>query len=326
MKQTIFKTMFSTLLTGIIVTGTVFAFTNTVPHKQDNQVVSAAEWNTIKTTIDNLQASVNLGNYYTKNEATNKFIDAGDLTACKTGEVAKMTNTGFICVKDNGGVDAYSKTESDSKYLATANLTACKTGEVAKITSNGFTCVTDQIGDSAPDIPSCGSSQYLTTENGNLKCKNLPSSSTGGGLQCPPYKLHVNDTTKGNDEYLSYKVCTPTSSVVIFTLPHILDDAWNSSDDERYMADQEKLWKLICNQFWYVYHRHTTQDYYTSLYIKYRNNYYEPYEFNDNGTSTIMNHLYCKPGEVNINDNFSSGGGWSTGIWTGDTEVNPVDD
>ncbi len=122
MKKTILKTVFSTLLTWVIVTGTVFAFTNTVPYKQDNQIVSAAEWNTIKTTIDSLKNSMNLSNYFTKQEAKNTFIDAGDLTACKAWEVAKMTATWFICVTQewwsNADMDNYfSKQESDKRYL-----------------------------------------------------------------------------------------------------------------------------------------------------------------------------------------------------------------
>lgn len=305
MKQTIFKTMFSTLLTGIIVTGTVFAFTNTVPHKQDNQVVSAAEWNTIKTTIDNLQASVNLGNYYTKNEATNKFIDAGDLTACKTGEVAKMTNTGFICVKDNGGVDAYSKTESDSKYLATANLTACKTWEVAKITSNGFTCVTDQTGDDAPDIPSCASNQYLTTENGNLKCKNLPSSSSGGVIQCPPYQVPTHhDDDNSWDEYLSYQQCDARENEVLIQNPHILENSWVWAGARLYMKDDVNLAKTVCKHFGLVYVKHSSRNFTANQHIKLRNNLYVPYERSSSSISTILGNVYCTTGVVNTYKNF----------------------
>jgi len=122
MKKTIFKTVFSTVLTWVLVSSAVFAFTNTVPHQNTNDVVTASEWNTIKTTIDSLKNSINFTNYYTKQEATNKFIDSTDLTACGADEVAKMTDSGFICVAQQGwgwaSMDNYfSKQESDQRYI-----------------------------------------------------------------------------------------------------------------------------------------------------------------------------------------------------------------
>jgi len=116
MKKTIFKTVFSTVLTWVVVSSAVFAFTNTVPHQNTNDVVTASEWNTIKTTIDSLKNSINFTNYYTKQEATNKFIDSTDLTACGSDEVAKMTNSGFICVTSasQSNTNSYSKEEIDN--------------------------------------------------------------------------------------------------------------------------------------------------------------------------------------------------------------------
>jgi hypothetical protein len=55
-----------------------------------------------------------------------------------------MTLTGFICVADNGGIEAYTKAQADAKFIDASDLTACSTGQVAKMTSTGFVCVEDQ--------------------------------------------------------------------------------------------------------------------------------------------------------------------------------------
>ncbi len=277
MKKTILKTLFSTLLTWVIVTGTVFAFTNTVPYKQDNQVVSAAEWNTIKTTIDNLKNSVNLSNYFTKAESTNKFIDAGDLTACKTWEVSKMTATGFICVAD-------------------------------------------QKWSSMPNLPSCTSSQYLTTQNGNFVCKTLPAGSWGSSLTaCPPHKVHVHDDSWNSDEYLSYVRCIPRNGKVTIQLPHILDDYWDDERDEWYMKNDINLAKTVCKQFGLVYENHTSQNYNASKHIKIKNDRFIPYAQDWGNLSTILSNVTCAVGTVDTRTKFfwwttSGGSGWG---WRG---------
>lgn len=287
MKKTILKTVFSTLLTWVIVTGTVFAFTNTVPHKQDNQIVSAAEWNTIKTTIDNLKNSINFANYYTKAESTNKFLDSADLTACANWQVAKMTAT-------------------------------------------GFTCVEDQKGGSSPNLPSCWNNQYLTTQGGNFICKTLPSGwSTTASVQCPPYKVHANDDSGNQDEFISYDFCTPLEWKIRISLPHILDDWGDSTDDKVYMADDKGLWQTLCKQWGLVYSSHTTQEYTVYDHIKLKNDLMIPYDQNGWNINTIMNNLYCVVGKVNMRTKFSSdtsassggstgwsGWGWGWG-WTG---------
>lgn len=279
MKKTILKTVFSTLLTGVIVTGTVFAFTNTVPYKQDNQVVSAAEWNTIKTTIDNLKNSINFANYFTKAESTNKFIDAGDLTACTNGQVAKMTATGFVCV-------------------------------------------TDQTWSSMPNLPSCTSSQYLTTQSGKFVCKALPAGSGGSSLTaCPPYKVHVHDDSRNADEYLSYVRCIPWNGKVTIQLPHILDDYWDDESDERYMKNDINLAKTVCKQFGLVYQSHTSQDYSANKHIKIKNNRFIPYDQDWWNLSTILSNVTCAVGTVDTRTKFfwwtTSGSlGWGWG-WSG---------
>lgn len=320
MKKTILKTVFSTLLTGVIVTGTVFAFTNTVPYKQDNQVVSAAEWNTIKTTIDNLKNSVNLGNYFTKNEALNTFIDASDLTACKTWEVAKMTLTGFICVADNGGIEAYTKAQADAKFIDASDLTACSTGQVAKMTSTGFVCVEDQKWGSNASLPSCGSNQYLTTSGGNFVCKNLPTTSWGSSLTaCPPYKVHVHDDSRNNDEYLSYIKCIPQAGKVIIQIPRILDDYGDSDDDAWYMKNDINLAKTVCKHFGFVYESHTSQSYSATRHIKISNNVNIPYDQDGWNISSILSNVTCAVATVDATAKFywgttSGGSGWG---WSG---------
>lgn len=285
MKKTILKTVFSTLLTWVIVTGTVFAFTNTVPHKQDNQVVSASEWNTIKTTIDNLKNSINFANYFTKAESTNKFIDAGDLTACTNWQVAKMTATGFVCV-------------------------------------------TDQTWSSMPNLPSCTSSQYLTTQSGKFVCKTLPAGSGGSSLTaCPPYKVHVHDDSRNPDEYLSYIKCIPQAGKVIIQVPHILDDDGDSSSDAWYMKNDINLAKTVCKHFGFVYESHTSQNYSANRHIKIKNNEYIPYAQDWGNISTILSNVTCAVGTVDTSAKYywGSSSGWSGWGWGGWSGTPPID-
>jgi hypothetical protein len=76
------KLTFSIILTGLLVTGTLFAATTTWKTLTTNDPVSGQHWQDMVAAIDTKISTVDLSNYYTKTEANAAFTDVS--TAVKS--------------------------------------------------------------------------------------------------------------------------------------------------------------------------------------------------------------------------------------------------
>jgi hypothetical protein len=85
------KLTFSIVLTGLLVTGTLFAATTTWKTLTTNDPVSGAHWQDMVAEIDTKISSVDLSGYYTKTESEDAF-------ASVTEAVNAVIDTCKICI------------------------------------------------------------------------------------------------------------------------------------------------------------------------------------------------------------------------------------
>lgn len=111
-KQSI-KIIGSIVLTSILATTAIYAFTVSVPKLKTGDVVTSTHWNTIADNFENVKST---------------FLNKSQITTCGTWEVSKFNGTKFVCIADQSG---------DSLAIP-----SCGEDEFLSANSSGFICKT----------------------------------------------------------------------------------------------------------------------------------------------------------------------------------------
>lgn len=86
--KNIWKNIISILITSLLATSTIYAFTVTVPKLKTGDVVSSAHWNTIAENFEKVKST---------------FLNKSQITTCSDGEVSKFNGTKFVCTALSSG-------------------------------------------------------------------------------------------------------------------------------------------------------------------------------------------------------------------------------